>query len=192
MSHHADFLRLCLPPVSYDLNGVLLSAELVAVANQLDAALLNADSLIAEMHSNSTVQSLADYERVYGLPDLCVTVAQTLEQRRAALTSKVLAKGGQSRAYFIGIAAAMGYAGATIDEFSAQIMTCDGDCNGFLYSDADSYVWRLNLPLLTGGVFFATCNSDCNSALQSWGNQALECRIKQLKPAYTTVIFAYF
>lgn len=189
MSGHADFLKHCLPPVSYDANAVNLTTELNAVAKQLDTALVTADNLSTEMFADTTVQALLDWERVYGLPDPCVTIAQTIEQRRAALVSKVAALGGQSRAYFIGIAISMGYPDATIDEF--QQMNCNSDCNAALNSEADTFYWQLNLPQSTGGVFYMDCNSDCNSALQSWGDEAIECRINKLKPAHTTALFAY-
>lgn len=148
-----------------------------------------ADALVVEADPRTTTELLFDYERIFELPDTCVTIDQTIEQRRVALHSKIISSGGQSRAYFIGIAEAMGYPGATIDEYAP--MTCNDDCNDALYSDADRFAWTLNLPASTGGVFVMDCNSDCNSALQSWGDEALECRINKFKPAHTSVIFAY-
>lgn len=189
MNNHADVLKQCLPPVSYDANAVNLSAELGAVGHQLDIAMATADQLSAEMFPDTVSQTLLDWERVYGLPDPCVTITQTLEQRKAALVSKVSAHGGQSRAYFIGVAEAMSYTGATIDEFAP--MTCNDDCNAVLNSEADRFYWQLNLPAATGGLFVMDCDSDCNSALQSWGDEAIECRINKFKPAHSGVIFAY-
>lgn len=186
---HADVLKLCLPPVSYDPTDPILVAELEAEGKQLDAAQQSADQLLAEMHPSTATVSLPDWERVYGLPDPCVTIAHSIDQRRAALNSKANAKGGQSIAYFVGLAAIMGYPGATVDEF--PMATCNSDCNAELNSEDDGFFWRLNLPAATGGVFQATCNSDCNSPLQSWGDEALECRIRKLRPAHTTVLFAY-
>ena len=189
MNHHVDVLKQCFPPVSYDANAVNLSAELVAMGNQLDIALASADQLSAEMFPDTVSQTLLDWERVYGLPDPCVTIVQTSGQRKAALVSKVNAHGGQSRAYFIGVAEAIGYVGATIDEFAPA--NCNDNCNSVLNSDADRFTWQLNLPFTTGGVFIANCNGSCNDALQSWGDEALECRINKFKPAHTNVIFTY-
>jgi len=118
-----------------------------------------------------------------------VTIEQSLEQRRAALLSKLTMTGSQSRTYFIGLAAAMGYPAASIDEFF--MLTCNDDCNGALNSQADVFTWQLNLPNATAGLFVMDCDSDCNSALQSWGDEAIECRINRFKPAHTSVIFAY-
>lgn len=189
MSQHVDVLKQLLPPVSYDRNAPNLSVELAAVGAQLDDAQASSDTLLNEMFPDTCTLTLLDWERVYGLPDPCVTIEQSIDQRRAALVSKYGAVGGQSRAYFIVVANAMGYPDATIEEFTP--LTCNDDCNGVLNSEDDRFAWQLNLPAETGGVFVATCNSDCNSPLQSWGDEAIECRINKLKPAHTSVIFAY-
>jgi uncharacterized protein YmfQ (DUF2313 family) len=186
---HADVLTQLLPPSSYDANGVNLNVELNAVGLQLDSAMLSADLLRAEMHPDTTVYSLADYERVYGLPDECVAVAQSIEQREAALLSKMMAEGGQSKAYFIRVAQSMGYAGASIDEF--LLMSCNSACDDALNSVDDLFTWQMNLPLSTGGVFQMNCNSECDSSIYSWGDGAIECRISHVKPVHTHVVFAY-
>jgi uncharacterized protein YmfQ (DUF2313 family) len=53
---------------------------------------------------------LPDWERVLGLPEPCFPVAQTLAERRIAVREKLARRpGGQSRAYFIGLAERLGY-----------------------------------------------------------------------------------
>lgn len=185
---HADLLKRLLPPTSVDPSGPVISAELAADGLALDRALASVDQLLLEMDPRTTSQLLADWERVVGLPDPCVTTAQTVDQRRAALVSKLAALGGQSRAYFIGLATTLGYPGATIDEY--RPMTCNDTCTSALWSAADRFAWQINLPS-TGGVFIANCNSACDSPLAAWGDQAVECRINRYKPAHTTAIFAY-
>lgn len=189
MSKHAEVLKQCLPPVSYDANAANLSVELNAVGKQLDEAQMYADQLQAEMFPSSCAVSLPDWERNYGLPDPCVTIDQSLEQRRAALESKINTKGGQNTPYFIALAEKMGYPGATVEEF--PMFTCNSAMGGALNSEDDGFYWQLNLPAADGGVFFFTCNSEINSPLQSWGDEAIECRVRKNKPAQTSVIFAY-
>jgi uncharacterized protein YmfQ (DUF2313 family) len=189
MSRHAEVLKQCLPPVSYDPNAPGLSVELDAVGKQLDKAQESADQLQAEMFPSSCTVSLPDWERNYGLPDPCVTIDQSLEQRRAALESKINTKGGQSIAYFIALAEKMGYPGATVEEF--PMFTCNSAMGDALNSEDDGFYWQLNLPAASGGIFFFTCNSAINSPLQSWGDEAIECRVRKNKPAHTNVIFAY-
>lgn len=168
----------------------VLTALLQAWADEFSRIDARANALADEADPRTTAELLSDWERVAGLPDPCVTINQTIDQRRAALVSKLTLLGGQSRAYYISIAQAMGYPDATIEEFTGG-MNCNDDCNDAL-GDIDGYfIWRLNLPASTGGIFVATCNSDCNSFLQSWGDEAIECRVNLLKPAHTQVIFAY-
>lgn len=147
-----------------------------------------AQDLLNEADPRTTSELLADWERVAGLPDPCVTVDTNVDQRRAALVAKLTSLGGQSRQYFIDLAVSFGYSGVTIDEY--RPMNCTDDCNDALVSQADRFVWTINLPS-TSGVFVMNCDSACNSALQAWGDQAIECRINRYKPGQTTVIFAY-
>ncbi len=166
----------------------VLTKLLAALAEELARVDRRGEDLLDEADPRTTSDLLTDWERVAGLPDTCLTAGQTVEQRRAALVSKLTSLGGQSRQYFIDMAATLGYPGATIDEFG--LLTCNDDCNGALASQADRFVWRINLPS-SGGAIVATCNSTCNDALQAWGDEVIECRINHFKPAHTTVLFAY-
>ena len=188
MTSHVDVLRALLPSGCYDPNAPNLNIELVAEGNVLDAVKVSADALLVEMSPATCQISLSDWERNYGLPDPCVSVAQTVDQRRIALQSKISAVGGQTADYFISVADSMGYSGVTVTEFN--VLTCNGNCNGAIYSADALFVWQLNVPS-AAGVVRASCNSDCNSALQSWGDGSLECRIRQIAPKHMTVIFSY-
>lgn len=188
MMNHQYVLRALLPTGAYDPNAPNLNAELYADGKALDICMATANLLLDEMDPSTAQLSLYDWERNYGLPDHCVTVAQTVEQRKAALNSKVNSLGGQTAAHFIAVAESMGYVGVTITEFN--VLTCNGNCNQAIYSQDALFVWQMNIPT-AAGIFLASCNSDCNTALQSWGDGALECRINQIRPKHTTVLFAY-
>jgi uncharacterized protein YmfQ (DUF2313 family) len=185
---HLDLLKLSLPPVSVDPNEPNLHNELAALANALDAAEASADALLQEADPRTTTAMMGDWERVYGLPDRCVTTEQSWDQRRAALVSLATMVGEQSRPFFLNIAAQLGFPGATITEFVPA--SCDSNCESIVYSEDDRSVWRITLPAI-GGVFVATCESACDSPLSSWGNAAVECRINRFKPADTAVLIAY-
>lgn len=163
------------------LNGI--AEEFSRIDFRLDDALLEADP-------RTTTELIADWERVAGLPDICVTIDQTLEQRRLALVSKLTMIGGQSRQYFIDLAASMGYPGATIDEYNT--FNCgESGCGDPLWSEADRFVWQINLPSDGATTFFKVGESVTSEPLQAWGDEAIECRINRFKPAHTTAIFAY-
>ena len=59
--------------------------------------------------------SLTDWETDYGLPDACRTSANTVAARISAVQARFGALGGQSREYFICLAASLGY-DITIEE----------------------------------------------------------------------------
>lgn len=64
---------------------------------------------------SAVTYTLPDWERDLGLPDTCSTAPQGVEARVAAVRSKFQAQGGASPAYFICLAASLGYT-ITIDE----------------------------------------------------------------------------
>lgn len=168
--------------------GSTLTNLLTGIAQEFARVDARTDDLISESDPRTTNELLEDWERVAGLPDPCVTTDQTIEQRRVALVSKVTMQGGQSRQYFIDMAAGLGYPDATIDEFLP--MNCNDNCNDALWSEDDKYVWQLNLPS-DGATYIANCNNNCITPLQAWGDEVIECRINKFKPAHTTAIFAY-
>lgn len=185
---HADFFKQLLPPESYDPNGPQLNVELAAEGKALDAAQEHVAALIREADPRTVSETLEDWDRVYGLPDPCVGPGQTFGQRVAALAAKVLAIGGLTRDYYIAQAAALGYPGATIEEFGP--MTCNDGCNDPIYGEEWRFVWRLNVPQ-TFAITTLDCNSPCDEPLRAWGNTALQCVISRLKPAHTLVFFGY-
>ena len=146
-------------------------------------------ALIADALPSSTNELLTDWERFAGLPDKCAgTLETTMQGRRNALVSKLAGTGGQSRAYFIGIAAALGY-DVTIEEFrpfrAGWSVAGDPLTNG-----AWVFAWRVRAPAVTVIPFRAGLSS-AGEPLQTWGNDTLECKINQLAPAHTVPIFAY-
>lgn len=145
------------------------------------------NQLVDEADPRTTYELLPDLERVFGLPTDCMQgVDQTLEQRRAALHAQMISTGGQSKAYFVGIAAAAGYS-ITITEYrpSDVGMSVDDEILG----DDWAYTWQVNAPLSTISEF--TFDSGVDEAISSWGNEQLECLIKRFKPAHTIVLFSY-
>lgn len=163
-----------------------LTMLLQAMADELARIDNRAAQLIEETDPRTTDELLADLERVAGLPDTCVATSQTTAQRRAALHAKLTTLGGQSAAYFIALAASLGYT-VTITEFDQH--TVADDVNHPLYGQPWQFAWQVNAPQDTVGVF--DVNGTVDDPLAWWGNEALECSINRLKPAHTHVLFAY-
>ena len=187
MMNHLELLTLLLPK-PYDATDPVLAASLAAEGAALDAAHASFQ-VVAEGISPDGADGLwlADWERVLGLPDTCAGgYGQTQAERIAAALSKMRQRGGQSRAYFIGVAKALGYE-ITIEEHS--VFVCGSTCGQALYNESWRFVWTVRAPATTVRPF--TCRSACGDPLASWGNKLLECVINRLKPAHTYVIFAY-
>lgn len=146
---------------------------LSALAQELARIDARAEKLIDEIDPRTTSELLLEWEAIAGLPDPCTGPLDTLQARRLALITKIANLGGQSRAFFIALAATLGYT-ITIDE----------------KVDGLPHKWRVNAPAVTIRTFKAG-RSRAGDPLRDWGNALLECAITRLKPAHTTVVFGY-
>lgn len=147
------------------------------------------ESLPIEANPASTNELLSDWERVAGLPDKCAGVLEeTLQGRRNALLTKLASTGGQSAAYFIGLAASLGYT-VTIEQFKPfrAGMSVAGDP---LTNGPWVFTWLVRAPGVTITEFRAGLSA-AGERLRTWGNDTLECKLNQLKPAHTIALFAY-
>jgi uncharacterized protein YmfQ (DUF2313 family) len=152
----------------------------------LDAVQESAEALLEEMYPDTAYELLADWERVY---DIVPADGATLQSRRDAVVEKMRARGGLSRAYFIGLAAMHGWI-ITIDEmraFTAGVSRC-GDR---LYVPGVRWIWRVNVG--SQAIYrFRAGESTAGERLTWWvPNTELEDLLTELKPAHTAVIFNY-
>lgn len=145
--------------------------------------------VLDEVDPRTTAELFADWERVAGLPDACVIAFagdQTAAQRRASLVGRLATLGGQSAAYYIALAASLGYT-VTITEFWEHSVADDVEHG--LYGAAWNFAWQVNGSLNT--VTDITVESVVEDSIAIWGNTLLECVIKRLAPAQSTVLFSY-
>lgn len=169
--------------------GTTLHTLLDGMSIELARADSRGEALPLEANPGTTNELLGDWERVAGLPDKCAGVLEeTLQGRRNALVSKLASTGGQSEAYFIGVAAALGYQ-VTVEEF--RPFRAGLSVAGDQISNGDwVFTWRLHAPLVTI-IPFRAGQSAAGEPLRLWGNDTLECKLKQLAPAHTILLFAY-
>lgn len=168
----------------------LLTRTLAALAAEAARVDNRVRQLVDEADPRQTAELLLDWERVAGLPDTCVVLAgqtQSAAQRRAALVARLTMLGGQSKAYFIALAASLGYT-VTITEFrpfrAGQSYAGDPIATNW------QFAWRVNAPLNTVTPFRAG-GAVAGDPLNAWGNKLLECVLNRFKPAHTTAVFAY-
>ena len=188
MTRLADQLRLLLPPVSYDGLAPTLSAAIEAEANALTRADAQADGVYSAIFADSGM-GLSDWERVLALPDPClVNESQAVHQRVQAVVSKLKGRGDQSKPFFITLAKSLGY-DITIENFRparAGIARAGDPINGGDWS----FTWRVNAPAVTVSHAVAGITG-AGDPLSAWGNKALECRLSQMKPAESILLFGY-
>ena len=165
-----------------------LARLLEALGAELARVDARGDDLLAESDPRTTWELLPDWERVADLPSPCMAgQSQTTAERRSALVGRLAERGGQSIAYFVALAASLGYA-VTVDEFRPFDVTMDVTAQ--VADESWVHVWRVNAPA-NGGVRVADVTMGADDALASWGSALLECAIREDAPAQTTVLFAY-
>jgi uncharacterized protein YmfQ (DUF2313 family) len=146
--------------------------------------------LLAEAYPGTAIETLTDWERICGLPDPCTGPLDTVQERRLAVLAKLASRGGQSRQYFIDVAAAVGFT-ITIEEFT-PFRAGMGRAGDPLYGIDWMYYWRvISWEANQKIIAFRVGQSVTRERLRSWGNDMLECLIRGLMPAHTIVQFTY-
>jgi uncharacterized protein YmfQ (DUF2313 family) len=144
--------------------------------------------LLAESDPRSAYETINNWERDCGLPDPCTGELIGLQERREAVVHKRLARGGQSRAYYIAIAAQLGYR-ITITEF--RQFRCGRSAAGDAVNGVDwCHTWRVHTSQLQ--IWFFRAGSSAGTALRRWGGGVLECILNRLKPGSSVLTFSYY
>lgn len=140
------------------------------------------------------VNFILDVSPLVSLEDASVMSFETVssvasmssQERHAALVMKVTMRGGQTPAFFIWLAASIGYV-ITITEFSP--VTTEFDTEQPTRDEQWRYVWQVNAALTN--LRESTSEDDTEMATAVWGNDLLESTINRYKPAHTLVVFSY-
>lgn len=175
--------------------GGTLDGLLWAWADAFSRAEARVLRLLDEADPNSALELLADWEKTTGLPDACFGAPDSITERQVAAAQRITGTGGQSRAFFVGLAALLGYTVAIEEHRPARC----GDRIGVLtYGQPWRHVWRVHvLPLsdeLPEGQFRvaqARIGSRVGVRLRGWGALDLECLIRRHAPAHSKVLFTY-
>jgi uncharacterized protein YmfQ (DUF2313 family) len=137
--------------------------------------------LQAESYPCGAVDLLPEWEVTVGLPDAC-TVAYwpvPIAQQQQLVCAKLAARGGQSRAYFIALAAAYGFT-VTITEHRPWRLGLDQLC--------PPQTAQNSVPQIGQCQFWWEVNVE---AIGPFDPSVLECVIRRAAPAHTIVTFNY-
>lgn len=136
--------------------------------------------------------SLDDWEAEYGLPDFCTSPATGEQGRINAVRARYGALGGSSPAYFICLAASVGY-DITITEpndFICDVSECDGDDT--VVDINGHHEWIVHLLNLGDIWFYADEGIVDETPLEGFvAATDLECILRRVAPEHTTLIFDY-
>ncbi len=167
---------------------------LLALAEEFARIDARGVDLIEEADPRTAQELLDDWERVAGLPDACTGAPDSTSERQAALHQKLTSTGGQSRAYFIELAAKLGYT-IEIDEHApcAVGMPCDVP----VYGEDWIFAWTVRVLPPDGWydssmqIAAAKIGDPVGIRIRGWGSLDLECVIARERPAHTIALFSY-
>lgn len=147
--------------------------------------------LIEEADPRTCKESLPDFEREMGLPDKCLLKAgtPTMTERRDAVVQKRTGRGGLSAAYFISMAAGLGYS-ISIETFRPFICGLSR-CGDPLTADDSRFVWRVTIHGPRTSYFRAGGSMAGERLGQIAAAEDLECRLRTLQPSHTDLLISY-
>lgn len=144
-----------------------------------------------ESTASTLVDSLEDWERDHGLPDVCFGMEQTVQQRIRALLLKVRSTGTITPLDFVVLAESVGYR-VEIEEpqpFTFGSSWCGGE-EGL--SGVNQYLWIVKVPEIAATSFeFGVSRTGINSLLDIARPEDLECLFRLIAPAWTRPVFDY-
>lgn len=156
----------------------VLSRMMLGIADELARVVARGVDLIDESDPRTATETLDEWETTVGLPDHCVEeIPGTDEERRLAITQKLIKRGGQTPALYIALAAACGYTVTIAENYGASIARCGvTECGSPMYGTQWAHVWSIEVEAPSGPAL---------------SHDELECIIDRAKPAHTFVFFVY-
>jgi len=145
-------------------------------------------ALLADAFPQRPLELLPEWEATLGLPDPCAGANPTIAQRQAAVLARFTADGGQTPAYFVAIAAALGFV-ITITQF-APFRVGHSRVGDPLCDASWSSAWQVNAPA-DEITWFRVGQGAAGEPLAVWNDAVLQCTLTEIKPAHTLLIFAY-
>ena len=171
-----------------DVNSVQY-ATLRALGHSFARSDADSQALLSGGFPSTALMMLSEWESALGLPDDCaIGETGSSSERQRAVVSKLISTGGLNRAYYISVAAALGY-NITINQFRPAMCgmsVCGEPING----EEWPFTWQINVPGSSVRYSYAG-SAFCGDALTSWGDKQFECTITKIAPSHINIIFVY-
>ncbi|UPG89260.1 DUF2313 domain-containing protein [Luteibacter aegosomaticola] len=149
---------------------------------------LAATNLLVTAFPATATDLIPEWQETLGLPDPCAGTAPTIVQQRHQIVARLTDSGGQSAAYFIHLAAALGYQVTVTND--APFRCGQSRAGHHVGSTEWFFVWAIHAPLVTTILFLAG-QSTAGEPLVTFGNAVLECELGERTPAHTILKFIY-
>ena len=169
--------------------GTIQAAHLLTLMPTWARLHASANGLVVDAFPCSTVSLLPEWEASLGLPDECTGPLATIQQRTAAVCGKFVARGGQSKEYFIHLAASLGYQ-IEIQTFK-PFYASQGRAGDPCYDEQWAYAFRIIVQSDDTVVWFRASVSAAGEPLADYLSNLLECELERLKPADSEIIWGY-
>lgn len=157
----------------------------MAVAEECRRIELRQEGLVDESNPRTVFDLIDEWEKDWDLPTDCTGPLATLQERRNALEARMVGIANQSRQTYIDEASKVGYP-ITITEYAA------GDAiPGHPEAPAADAAYWLQINAGATTVQDRTYSAPYGEPYASWGNELLECTIKQISQAHEILIFSY-
>lgn len=158
---------------------------LQAIADEFARVDARGEDLINETDPRTALETLADWEAMLGL-----TAAGSVSERQTAVAVKYTARGGQSRQFYIDLAATLGYT-ITIDEH--RVLRSGFRSGDRCIGDDWAYTWIVNIVGVTAGSVteFRSGTARSGDRIRGFESLDIEDVIRRAAPAHTIVLFAY-
>lgn len=158
----------------------------LAPAYQRSAAA--AVALLSSAFPATATDLIPEWQETLGLPDPCAGEAATIIQQRQQIVARLTDSGGQSAAYFVQLAKALGY---TVSVTNDAPFRCGQSRAGHHVGGLEwFFVWAIHAPAVTS-IYFLAGQSTAGEPLVTFGNAVLECETSSRKPAHTFLQFIY-
>lgn len=184
-------LRLLPPGVAWTRDQTSVLYKLAAsIAEELCRIESRAVQLLVESDPRTTTELLEDWERVLGLPGDCVGLAGTIQERRANIVSKLIARSAQTKAFYVMLAATLGYTITVDDIIEYDAFHVEEPLEQPIYGDEWAHVFSITFPANVTREFRVDENS-VEDRIVEFGDDLIECVIEDNKPAHSVVLFQY-
>lgn len=190
-AYYAQLKALLPPGPAWDAERVPEIHQLLEAGSlELAREDLRLSDLLGESDPNRVRELVPDWEQVMGLPDPCLGVNPTFEDRQLAVRRRLTEVGGQSPAFFVQLAISVGYLQATVTEYRTPRFGNARFGKARFGTWSAQYMWTLNTgPRRRLGRRFAA---------SYWGERfgvnpssALECVIRRAAPAHALEFINY-